>query len=81
MSAAPAPAPVEAPAAARADEAEPVQPRRRGRPPKVQPAAEQIEADRLPPALSLQAPVNDGDDDGARPRTRTRRPRGESAAA
>ncbi len=79
------PEPVPAPVAERAPvieraAAEEAAPRRRGRPPKVQPA-EQIEVDRLPPALSLQAPVNDGDDDGARPRTRTRRPRGESAAA
>lgn len=77
--AAPVAEPVQAAVVERAADEEPA-PRRRGRPPKVQPA-EQIEIDRLPPALSLQTPVNDGDDDGARPRTRTRRPRGESAAA
>jgi hypothetical protein len=65
--AAPTPAPSEEPA---------VQPRRRGRPPKVQPS-EQIEVDRLPPSFSLQAPVDDGE---AKPRPRTRRPRGETAA-
>ncbi|ABQ68887.1 DUF4167 domain-containing protein [Rhizorhabdus wittichii] len=71
------------PAAAEEEPAAPV--RRRGRPPKAKPAeaAEQIEVDRLPPSLTLQAPVNDGGegDEAPRPRTRTRKPRGETAAA
>ncbi|WP_331251135.1 DUF4167 domain-containing protein [Rhizorhabdus dicambivorans] len=67
------------PAPAPAAEEEPRPVRRRGRPPKAQ-AAEQIEVDRLPPSLSLTTPVNDGDEPAARPR-RTRKPRGESAAA
>lgn len=54
-------------------------PRRRGRPPKVQPS-EQIEVDRLPPSFSLQAPASDGPGDGEKPRPRPRRPRGETAA-
>ena len=54
--------------------------RRRGRPPKAQPA-EQIEVDRLPPSLSLKTPVEDGSEGGDRPRPRTRKPRGESAVA
>jgi hypothetical protein len=70
-------------AAAEEEPAAPV--RRRGRPPKAKPAeaAEQIEVDRLPPSLTLQAPVNDGGegDEAPRPRTRTRKPRGETAAA
>ncbi len=50
--------------------------RRRGRPVKAQPS-EQIEVDRLPPALSLQS---QDAEEGDKPRPRTRRPRGESAA-
>ena len=81
------PAPVEQPvlfeasepAPAPLAEEEPRPVRRRGRPPKAQ-AAEQIEVDRLPPSLSLSTPVNDGDEPAERPR-RTRKPRGESAAA
>ena len=61
-------------------EAAPV--RRRGRPPKTQ-AAEQIEVDRLPPSFALKPPVNDGggEEGEDKPRRRTRRPRGETAAA
>nr|WP_047170036.1 DUF4167 domain-containing protein [Sphingomonas sp. Y57] len=75
QAAAPEPAPA-------AEEPAPV--RRRGRPPKAKPveAAEQIEVDRLPPSLKLQAPVNgDEGEEAPRPRTRTRKPRGETAAA
>jgi len=61
-------------------EEEPRPVRRRGRPPKVQ-AVEQIEVDRLPPSLSLKAPVEEGSEGGSRPRPRTRKPRGESAIA
>lgn len=73
------------PAVAEEEPAAPV--RRRGRPPKAKPveAAEQIEVDRLPPSLTLQAPVNGGGEgegeEAPRPRTRTRKPRGETAAA
>jgi len=70
------PAPQAAPQPA-AEEAAPV--RRRGRPPKAKPSAEQIDADRLPPSLTLQAPAGD-DAEEVRPR-RTRKPRGETAAA
>lgn len=64
------------------DEGEPASeeqrsPRRRGRPAKPEPS-EQIEVDRLPPSFSLQA---QGEDDGDKPRPRTRRPRGEAASA
>jgi hypothetical protein len=72
--------PPAAPAPAAAAEEEPRAPRRRGRPPKVQPSEEQIEVDRLPPALSLKPSANDGEEPAERPR-RTRRPRGESATA
>jgi hypothetical protein len=84
---APAAAP-ELPLAETADaapsEAEDAPVRRRGRPAKAKPT-EQIDANVLPPSLTLQAPVNDGSGDGEedapRPRTRTRKPRGETAAA
>lgn len=75
--AAPAVQPVLFDAPSEEEEARPV--RRRGRPPKAQ-AVEQIEADRLPPSLSLSTPDNDCDEPTERPR-RTRKPRGESAAA
>lgn len=78
-----APAPVEQPVLFDAPAEEPSPARRRGRPPKAQ-AAEQIEVDRLPPSLSLSASAgndaNDGEEPAERPR-RTRKPRGESAAA
>ena len=51
-------------------------PRRRGRPAKAEPS-EQIEVDRLPPPLSLQAQSEE--EAVEKPRPRTRRPRGESA--
>ena len=60
--------------------AEEERPRRRGRPPKVQPS-EQIEVDRLPPSFSLQAQGSEGEAVPEKPRPRTRRPRGESAPA
>ncbi len=70
-----------APQAASAAEEEAAPARRRGRPAKAKAAepAEQIDIDRLPPSLTLQAPVNDGDEEA--PRKRTRKPRGETAAA
>jgi len=52
-------------------------PRRRSRAAKPEPS-EQIDVDRLPPSFSLQA---QGEDDGEKPRPRTRRPRGEAASA
>ena len=51
--------------------------RRRGRPPKAKPD-EQIEVDRLPPSFSLKPTPNA--EDVEKPRTRTRKPRGEPAA-
>ena len=60
--------------------------RRRGRPPRAaapQANAERIDMDVLPPSFSLAAPVNDAGDAEVveKPRRRTRKPRGEEAAA
>lgn len=69
-------APVPAPVLSDEGEERPV--RRRGRPPKAQPS-EQLEADRLPPSLSV-ASADDGEE-APKPRvTRARKPRGEAAA-
>lgn len=65
-----------APVAAPSDEGEDRPVRRRGRPPKAK-SDDQLDANVLPPSLSLQS-GNDGDGDAPRPRTR--RPRGETAA-
>lgn len=71
-------APAPAPVASAEGEERPV--RRRGRPPKVQPS-EQLEADRLPPSLSLTVASSDDGEEAPKPRaTRTRKPRGEAAA-
>ena len=71
-------------------EAAPAPARRRGRPPRAESAggdapqanAERIDMDVLPPSFSLTPPVNDaGDEEAEKPRRRTRKPRGEEAAA
>jgi len=71
-------APAEPVAASEAEEAAPA--RRRGRPPKAKPA-EQIDVDSLPPSLKTSASADAADEDAPKPRTRARKPRGETATA
>jgi len=71
-----------------ADVAEAAPARRRGRPPRAaavpvsESASDRLDVDRLPPSFSLTPPVNDAEAaEGEKPRRRTRKPRGEEAAA